>query len=321
MATMQRRGFLGWLASGLAGVSGGFRPAGGGAPAALDDLLEAGGRLLDEHLDPAVLGALRSGDVGQIEALLAKLTATFQADDVLDLAAMQDAVDLALPWMDSVPRLKPYASWLRARKDYFQVAEDFEQSRRAGTGGQGPAPAPGANPTPEQERKAWNRQVAKQEMPKGAAVWVPRLKPVFKAAGAPPELVWLAEVESGFDPLARSPAGAAGLYQLMPATAQGLGLKLQPQDERLVPEKNARAGATYLRQMYRQFKDWRLALAAYNAGPGRVTDLLRRRRATSFDAIAPSLPAETQMYVPKFEAVLQRREKTGLPALKLPAPA
>jgi membrane-bound lytic murein transglycosylase D len=157
--------------------------------------------------------------------------------------------------------------------------------------------------------------------PKGAAAWVPKLKPVFSSAGCPPELVWLAEIESSFDPQARSPAGAVGMYQLMPATTQGLGLKLEPKDERLEPEKSAKAGATYLRQMFRQFKDWRLALAAYNAGPGKVSDILKRRRAASFDAIAPSLPAETQLYVPKFEAVLQKREKLALAALKMPAAA
>ena len=59
-------------------------------------------------------------------------------------------------------------------------------------------------------------------------------------------------------------------------------------------------------------------MAAYNAGPGRVADLLKRRRAASFDAIAPSLPAETQMYVPKFEALLKQREGDALCALRIP---
>ncbi|MBL9126305.1 MAG: hypothetical protein JNL97_01600, partial [Verrucomicrobiales bacterium] len=63
--------------------------------------------------------------------------------------------------------------------------------------------------------------------------------------------------------------------------------------------------------------DWPLALAAYNAGPGRVADTLKRRRARSFDAIAPDLPAETQMYVPKFDAVLQRRERVSLATLRV----
>lgn len=314
---MTRRRWL--FGAALAGFGlRGWGQAGSAAGLSLDDLLEAGEKLLEDQLDPAALTALRSGDARQIEGLLAKVVSTFRSDDVLDLARLEEATALALPWMESVPRLKPYASWLRARRDYFEVAEDFVEARTAG-GGKLPEGMPAPNPTPEQERKAWSRQVARQEAPKGAAGWVARLKPVFRAAGAPPELAWLAEIESGFDPAARSPAGAVGMYQLMPQTAQGLGLRLQPEDERLNPEKSARAGATYLRQMHRQFKDWRLALAAYNAGPGRVTDLLKRRRATSFDAVAPSLPAETQMYVPKFEAVLRRRERIELAALKIPA--
>lgn len=310
-----RRGLL--LSSGLGvGVPGAWAAAG-----SLDDLLGLGERFLEDQLDPAVLQSLKSGDPKQIEKLLSKVTTGLKGDYVLDLAALQEASRIVLPFMDISPRLRPYASWLRARSDYFEVADQFRDARPAVTPAPGQPVAPPANPTPEQERRAWQKQVSRQNAPTGAAGWVTKLKPVFKAAGAPAELVWLGEIESSFDPLARSPAGAAGMFQLMPRTARGLGLKLEPQDERLVPEKSARASATYLRQLHRQFKDWRLALAAYNAGPGRVSDLLKSRRAASFDAVAPSLPAETQMYVPKFEAVLKRRENLALSGLKLPAAA
>jgi len=134
----------------------------------------------------------------------------------------------------------------------------------------------------------------------------------------PPELVWIAEVESSFDPRARSPAGAAGLFQLMPATAQRFGLRSSwPWDQRLKPEPSARAAAQYLSFLHGKFKDWRLALAAYNAGEGTVQDLLTRRKAHSYDAIARELPAETQMYVPKVEAILLRREGVRLAELRL----
>ena len=102
------------------------------------------------------------------------------------------------------------------------------------------------------------------------------LKPVFADEQAPSELVWIAEVESSFDPQARSPAGAAGLFQLMPATARRFGLKTWPLDQRLNPEKSARAAAKYLDYLHGRFKDWRLALAAYNAGEGTVQKLLHR---------------------------------------------
>ena len=134
----------------------------------------------------------------------------------------------------------------------------------------------------------------------------------------PPEQVWIAEVESSFDPRVRSPAGAAGLFQLMPATAQRYGLHTAwPWDQRLAPEPSARAAAHYLRDLHGEFKDWRLALAAYNAGEGTVQTLLQRRKVHSFDAIATGLPAETQMYVPRVEATLLRREGLKLAALPL----
>ena len=102
-----------------------------------------------------------------------------------------------------------------------------------------------------------------------------------------------------FDPSARSPAGATGMFQLMPATAEDLGLSLFPFDQRKDVEPAAHASAKYLRQLHNQFDDWRLAVAAYNSGPGTVSRLLKRYQTTSYEDIAPHLPAETQMYVPK----------------------
>ena len=312
---VHRRGFLGLLAAG-ASILGGRR-----AEAQIENLLGLGERLLEQHVDPAVLKALRSGDPSRMSQVLANLSEELQGDQVVDLAGFREVADLVLPLLEKSPQTRAYAPWLRARLDYFKVAEKFRAAAPA-SGGKttpGTTPAPVPNPTPAQERKAWQEQVASQSAPKGASTWVPRLKPVFRDAGAPPELVWLAEIESSFDPTARSPAGAVGMFQLMGPTARGLGLKLEPRDERLVPESNARAAGSYLRSLHGQFKDWRLALAAYNAGPGRVSDLLKKRRATSFDSIAPSLPAKTQMYVPKFEAVLKKREGLTLAGLKLPA--
>ena len=122
----------------------------------------------------------------------------------------------------------------------------------------------------------------------------------------------MAEVESSFNPRARSPVGAVGLYQLMPATATQMGLRLRPTDERTDPDKSAQAAAKYLRYLNTRFKDWRLTLAAYNAGETRVRSLLSRYKAATFDAIATRLPAETQMYVPRIEATILRREGIAL---------
>ncbi len=104
----------------------------------------------------------------------------------------------------------------------------------------------------------------------------------------------------------------------MPTTAKRYGLRTTwPFDQRLAPEPSARAAAEYLRYLHGQFKDWRLAVAAYNAGEGTVQNLLTRRKAHTYDAIAGKLPAETQMYVPKVEATLLRREGIKLAELEI----
>lgn len=279
------------------------------------NLLRLGNGWLDSGLDASSLEALRRGDSGAVDAFLKRFSGVLQGSRLSDLRGLDTAARLALPVLERQPKMRAYAPWLRARLDYMKVADKMAPPSSS-------KPRPGtapSHPTAAEGRAAWQTQVSREPTPKGAATWVPKLKPVFRSSGAPPELVWLAELESSFDPAARSPAGAAGMFQLMPATARGLGLKLTPVDERLVPEKAARSAAAYLRQMRARYNDWRLALAAYNAGPGRVSDLLRRRGASTFDGIAPALPAETQMYVPKMEAILRRRE--GLAITSLPKAA
>jgi len=107
-------------------------------------------------------------------------------------------------------------------------------------------------------------------VPAEAKPYVGKLKPIFTEKKVPDQLVWLAEVESSFDPEARSPAGAAGLFQLMPQTAKQYGLRTWPFDQRLDPEPSARVAAALLARLQEKFKDWRLTLAAYNAGEGTV---------------------------------------------------
>jgi membrane-bound lytic murein transglycosylase D len=131
------------------------------------------------------------------------------------------------------------------------------------------------------------------------------------AEGVPPELAWLAEAESSLNPQARSPVGAKGLFQFMPETAKSMGLSTFLPDERTHPEKSARAAARYLRTLHGRFGNWALALAAYNAGEGRVSRTLAKHGAKSFTAIADALPAETRMYVPKVCALIAMR--AGVP--------
>lgn len=268
------------------------------------------------NLDLSALPSLTDLDPAQLQAVCRELQKRFQGEYVLELAPLRDVASAALPLLDQHTETQPYAAWLRTRLDYLAVADTLKVAI--------PPPnlelPPPANPTPTAERRAWEKRLQMEDLPLSASVYVAQLKPIFIAEGVPPELVWLAEVESGFDTLARSPTGAMGLFQLMPDTAKSLGLSLLPWDQRRQPEKNGRAAAKFLKSLYDEFHDWRLTLASYNAGEGTVYRLLAKYGAHTYDEIAVHLPAETQMYVPKVEATIQRREGVTLENLKLPKP-
>lgn len=286
----------------------------------LGEMVETAQDWAAENLDEDVTRNLPEVDREQVEQFLKQFQSQLKADYVLDLAALKDAAKAVLPLLDAHEETKPYAAWLRSRLDYLEVAEGFQKNQPPPKSTPGQPPKPPSNPSPVLEQKAWKQQLSQREWPKGATELVPKLKPIFAAERVPEQLVWVAEVESGFDPEARSPVGAAGLFQLMPATARSLGLRRWPRDQRYQPVPSAQAAARYLKYLHARFKDWRLALAAYNAGEGRVRGLLERNHARSFDEIATRLPAETQMFVPKVEATVMRREGTSLASLKMPPP-
>ena len=284
-----------------------------GAQLDLEGLITTAEEWAAEHLDPNVVAALPAFDRQQAQELLRRLQQQFQGESIIDLAALRGTVETLLPRLDAYEETEAYAAWLRPRLDYFKVATEF-QATNALPPVVSPAPPP--NPSASLQREVWVREVATQPWPPAASNLVVRLKPIFAEQKVPPELVWIAEVESSFAAKARSPVGAAGLFQIMPETAKSLGLSLWPRDQRYQPERSARAAAQYLNSLHRRFQDWRLTLAAYNAGQGRVQRTLQRLDAKTFDEIAPHLPAETQMYVPKIEAVLLRRE--GVRLMDLP---
>ena len=157
-----------------------------------------------------------------------------------------------------------------------------------------------------------------QTPPAKASGLVEPCKRIFREAGLPEELVWQAEVESSWNPAARSPAGAAGLYQFMAASAQENGLSVSPVDQRLDAMLCAGAAAKYLKRLHGRFGDWALALAAYNTGPGRVGKLLKETGGTRFGDIRGRLSAETKLYVPKIDALVRVREDKRLD--QLPGP-
>ena len=124
--------------------------------------------------------------------------------------------------------------------------------------------------------------------------------------GMPTELQYLPVIESAINPNAVSRAGAAGLWQFMPATAKGLGMEVNSLiAERPDARLSSRNAARYLKQLHEIYNDWSLAIAAYNCGPGNVNKALRRAGGDGkkdFWEIYNYLPAETRGYVPAFIA-------------------
>ncbi len=119
----------------------------------------------------------------------------------------------------------------------------------------------------------------------------------------PLELKYLAVIESELKPSALSHVGARGPWQLMPATAQVLGLKTNHQnDERTNYCKSTIAAAKYLRDLYAQFNDWLLVLAAYNGGPRPVYNAIQKSGSKNFWVLQDYLPAESRDHVKKFIA-------------------
>ena len=272
-------------------------------------------------------------DLGGVEVDWAQvgewITRALQGESWQDLLDVEASAQQLFAALKLIPGASAQVDWLRQRMDYLSMAEWVMQQEAEAA----PAPVrtpvvksvPTVRPGPtvvkaeksagrkQKEKEAasigqWKKSLAQRPAPKQADALTPRLKQIFREEGIPPELVWLAEVESSMNPQAQSPVGAAGLFQFMPVTAERFGLSVAPDDERLNPEKSARAAAKYLRVLYGQFQDWPLSLAAYNAGEGRVGRILRERKGDHFEDIAEHLPLETRMYVPKIMAVIALRE-------------
>jgi membrane-bound lytic murein transglycosylase D len=285
----------------------------------LDDLVQSADQWAKENLDEDALRVLQDVDRERVKQFLSAIRKQFHGEYVVDLASLKDGAQAILPLLEGYEETQPYAIWLKTRLDYLEVADQFRSVLPPPKAEPGKTPGPAPNPGPDKEREVWVKRLSERPWPEAAKPYVPRLKPIFAGQKVPPELVWVAEVESSFDPRARSPVGAAGLFQLMPATAKQYGLRTRLPDQRLRAEDNARAAAKHLQRLHGQFKDWRLALAAYNCGEGRAASLMKQHKVKGFDALAPNLPAETQMYVPKVEATLMKREGAILSRLKAPA--
>ncbi len=137
-----------------------------------------------------------------------------------------------------------------------------------------------------------------------AQLYFPIFEEMLDQYRLPLELKYLAIVESALNPLAVSSSGAVGLWQFKITTGQMLNLSVTSYvDERMDPYKSTEAACKYLEYLFRIFKDWHLALAAYNGGPGAVRNaILRSGGETSYWKLLPYLPEQTRNYVPAYIA-------------------
>jgi peptidoglycan lytic transglycosylase D len=152
------------------------------------------------------------------------------------------------------------------------------------------------------------------------------MKGILKEQNIPEEMVFLSLIESGFNPNAYSPAKAAGYWQFIASTAKRYGLQINWwRDERRDPVKSTVAAANYLKDLYEMFGSWNLAMAAYNAGEGKIMRALNRTKADDYWSLLPTnqIRRETKDYVPKFIAaslIADSPEEYGFDDLEFHAP-
>ena len=152
------------------------------------------------------------------------------------------------------------------------------------------------------------------------------IKSELEAAGLPKDLLYLAMIESGFNQRAYSKSKAVGLWQFMSGTGRDYGLSVTRYvDERRDAEKSTKAAAAYLKDLYEEFGDWYLAVAAYNGGPGTMRKAIRKSKSRDFWKIAQNryLRMETKRYVPKLIAAImiaKQPEKYGFTDLAYAEP-
>jgi membrane-bound lytic murein transglycosylase D len=276
-------------------------------PDGADDFYKVGQQLFDQYAPPEIKEQYEFPTREQWDQFAARLQHALDNNSLGDLAAFEPEARAALVALRALPGYGDYADWLELRIDEIEAAKQAVALA--------PTPTPGGVPGPSSRIPNYDLWLARERSrpaPAAAAALMPRLGPAFAAEGVPPQLAWLAEVESSMNPEARSPGGARGLFQLMPDTAHALGLSTFLPDDRTDPEKSARAAARYLHTLFVKFGSWPLALAAYNAGEGRVSRLLASRGASDFAGVSSALPAETRMYVPKVCALVAIRTGTLL---------
>ncbi len=275
----------------------------------LEALLDAGQALWETLAPSEIQEEYRLPTFEEITQFLAKVESSLADGDAQSLAPYAEPANQILLLLRSFEGGDELADWLQPRIDYLVASDEIQNAPPPRIAPRRPGQPPVGKPvSPQFTQQYWNKVIAERPKPRLADRYIPVFKKAFKSKGVPAELVWLSEVESAINLKARSPVGAYGPFQFMPATAERFGLRVGLFDERSDPRKSAEAAATYLKILYQQFKSWPLALAAYNAGEGRVGRALKSTGAKEFQQVSPSLPTETRMYVPKVLATVALRE-------------
>ncbi len=232
----------------------------------------------------------------------------FCRDDIYSSYLMQQ-------YLQSKPKVKSGGKSRKGRKGSSKNTQEVEALHYASQRLNGPTPPyfgglpVVTNPTVEQWISYFKTKGRKHFIK-----WLVRSQsiqnlvlPILQREGMPQELFFLAMIESGFSNNAYSSAKATGTWQFMSGTAKLYGLKINHWvDERKDPVKSTEAAARYLRDLYEIFGDWYLAIASYNAGPGKIKKAIRKSGSNDFWKLAqtPYIRPETKHYVPKLLAAM-----------------
>lgn len=266
-------------------------------PAAADDAVNAG----EESADDAVSGP--AANIRQAEAVFHDAVQLFESGKTVE--ARQRYADMLVALSSAGVDA---AAWYGLTQDMSGI---FYSLRRA-AGGAPHSPGDNTirldtdNELVKKYLKLYTEGRPKESIRKAlerSGRYRPMIDTVLAEYDLPPELVYLPIVESLYNVNDCSRAGALGLWQIMPARARALGLKINYWiDERKDPEKSTRAAARYLKQLYGMFDDWHLALAAYNRGEYGLIRDLKFSNATNIGEMKErnAVPRETQFYVPQF---------------------
>ncbi len=265
----------------------------------------------------AALTAQESGDStrGAIEFESA-ITALNELSYLPDIDSNKDFADLSQNVIDdyekhitSIDNLGPGASVFALREKLSQIIEKVDVSKLVFPDGEIEGMAV---PLPLNEHVERNiaffmserGRVHFEKWMELSGKFFPVMRRIFREEGAPEELVYLSMIESGLRPDARSWAKAVGLWQFMKGTGALYGLRGNWwYDERRDFEKSTRAAARHLKDLFAEFGDWHVVLAAYNSGVGRVYGAIRRSGSTDYWKMRSHLPRQTRNYVPEYVAV------------------